>query len=147
MAGNQNSGGYRPSAPQNNFGVSATGGAGNSGQPSRYISGMPYGQGQELMQQQQGAPMLNVATQTPAQVTQAQLPEVTPLFADTQRPGEPVTQGNEMGLGAGPEILNLPSAPLPTQDTSAQVIRALYMQDPTNEDLRLVVKSLDEAGR
>ena len=28
MAGNQNSGGYRPTAPQNNTGVSATGGAG-----------------------------------------------------------------------------------------------------------------------
>ena len=147
MAGNQNSGGYRPSAPQNNFGVSATGGAGNSGQPSRYISGMPYGQGQELMQQQQGASMFKSASATPEQVSVTNLPQATPLFAATERPNEPVTQGNDMGPGAGSEILNLPSAPLPTQDTSAQVIRALYMQDPTNEDLRLVVKSLDEAGR
>ena len=58
MAGNENSGGNRPTAPQNNTGVSATGGAGSKdGQPNRYISGGTYGEGQALMQQQQSAPM------------------------------------------------------------------------------------------
>jgi hypothetical protein len=144
--GGKGSGGLRPTAPQNNFAVSATGGAGNSGQPSRYISGMPYGQGQALMQQQEAAPMAKVEAPKEPAVQVAAAP-VTPLFAPTERPNEPVTHGNDMGPGAGSEILNLPSAPLPTQDSSAQIIRALYMQDPTNEDLRLVVKSLDEAGR
>ena len=47
MAGNKNSGGYRPNAPQNNpANVSATGGAGQSGN----YTGFGYGQNQELNQ-------------------------------------------------------------------------------------------------
>lgn len=54
MAGNQNSGGYRPTAPQNNpANISATGGNGQSGkQPMRYIPGQAYGEGQKTMAQQ-----------------------------------------------------------------------------------------------
>ena len=43
MAGNQNSGGDRPTAPQNNpANISATGGAGQMGtQAAKYIPGLP----------------------------------------------------------------------------------------------------------
>jgi hypothetical protein len=34
---------------------------------------------------------------------------VTPLFAPTQRPGEPITTGIAMGAGAGPEVLAMQS--------------------------------------
>lgn len=114
MAGNQNSGGFRPSAPQNNpANVSATGGNGQSGrQPARYISGGTYGQGQELMNQQQGAPMAQAQTPTAGrpEFTPSNLPQVTPINAPTERPDEPVTTGIAMGPGAGPEALMLPSA-------------------------------------
>ena len=55
----ENRGGPRPTAPQNNpANVSATGGAGQSGtQGAKYYSGLPYGQGQAMMAQQQAAPM------------------------------------------------------------------------------------------
>lgn len=108
----ENRGGYRPTAPQNNpANISATGGAGQSGQPSRYISGMPYGQGKELMAQQQAAPMAATSKTSVPQISN--LPQVTPLTAPTERPNEPVTTGIAMGPGAGPEALMLPS----NQDT------------------------------
>lgn len=108
----ENRGGYRPTAPQNNpANVSATGGAGQSGQPSRYISGMPYGQGQQLMAQQQAAPMAATPKTSAPQISN--LPQATPLTAPTERPNEPVTTGIAMGPGAGPEALALPS----NQDT------------------------------
>jgi hypothetical protein len=114
MAGNQNSGGYRPTAPQNNpANVSATGGAGQSGrQPARYISGGTYGQGQELMNQQQGAAMAKAPSPTAAtpEAMVSNLPQATPITAPSERPDEPVTSGIAMGPGAGPEALMLPSA-------------------------------------
>ena len=113
MAGNQNSGGFRPSAPQNNpANISATGGNGQSGsQPARYISGGTYGQGQEMMAQQQGAPMAQTPSVNPAAQSMASnLPQATPITAPTERPEEPVTTGIAMGPGAGPEALTLPGA-------------------------------------
>ena len=60
-------GGVRPTAPQNNpANVNLLGGNGQSGtgsQAPKYIAGMGYGQGQAMMQQQQGAKM---AGPTPA---------------------------------------------------------------------------------
>ena len=105
MAGNSNSGGYRPTAPQNNTGVSATGGAGSkNGQPNRYISGGKYGEGKATMQQQQGAPM----SAGPAPIA---APQVAPLplenqpLSPTNNPMEPITAGVDFGPGPGSEAL------------------------------------------
>lgn len=110
MAGNQNSGGMRPTAPQNNpANISATGGNGQSG---RDYTGFAYGENQALSQQQAGAPMAKapspVASATPSMASN--LPQVTPITAPTERPNEPVTTGIAMGPGAGPEALTLPGA-------------------------------------
>jgi hypothetical protein len=121
MAGNQNSGGMRPTAPQNNpANVSGTGGAGQSGQPQRYISGMPYGQGQALMAQQQGAPMAAAPAATRL-APSPMLPNVTGIDEPTTRPDEPVTSGIALGAGPGPEALNMPSM----EDTSEDKQRLL----------------------
>lgn len=102
MAGNENSGGFRPTAPQNNpANISATGGNGQSGkQPMRYISGLPYGQGQETMAQQAGAPMAQAAP-TPSM----QLPQIRDLLSPTAFPEEPITAGSDFGPGPGSEVL------------------------------------------
>ena len=99
----ENRGGYRPTAPQNNpANVSGMGGAGQSGtQAAKYIPGLPYGQGQATMQQQMSAPMAGPAA-APS------MPMATPLFAPTERPNEPVTSGMDFGAGPGSEALNLP---------------------------------------
>lgn len=109
MAGNQNSGGMRPTAPQNNpANISATGGNGQSG---RDYTGFAYGQNQALSEQQAGAPMAKAPSPTKATPSMASnLPQVTPITAPTERPDEPVTTGIAMGPGAGPEALTLPGA-------------------------------------
>lgn len=94
------SGGDRPTAPQNNpANISATGGNGQSGkQPAQYISGLPYGQGQETMQQQLSAPMAKAATP----MMGMNLPT---LLDETQRPDEPTSAGVDFGAGPGSEVL------------------------------------------
>ena len=119
MAGNQNSGGMRPTAPQNNpANISATGGNGQSGngtQAARYVPGLPYGEGQATMTQQMSAPMAGPSA-TPS------IPAVTPLMAPTERPQEPVTAGMDFGPGPGSEALNLPQE-RPLSETLAAMIQ------------------------
>lgn len=147
----ENRGGYRPTAPQNNpANISATGGAGQSGtQPARYMSGLAYGQGQAQMQQQTSAPLAGnpVANATPVQ-TAPQLPSVIGLTEPTQRPTEPITSGIDMGAGAGSDAVTLPGmVPGAPVDNSAQLIQALYLQDPSNEDVRRMLEYLSAQGR
>jgi hypothetical protein len=119
----ENRGGNRPTAPQNNpANVSATGGAGQSGtQPARYISGLPYGEGQATMQQQQSAPMAGTQS-TPS------LPPITPLTAPTERPNEPVTAGMDFGAGPGSEALNLPR-----ERSLSEILASMIDIDPTGD--------------
>jgi hypothetical protein len=128
----ENRGGYRPTAPQNNpANVSATGGAGQSGtQPARYISGLPYGEGQATMQQQQSAPMAgpNAPSASSANPMETMLPSLTPLSAPTERPNEPITTGMDFGAGPGSEALNLPR-----ERTLSEVLSSMIDIDPTGE--------------
>jgi len=80
---------------------------GGPSQPTRYMSGGEYGEGQEMMNLQQSAPMAQAA-QTPSGKAPSRTPTATlpPLNAPSDRPGEPVTQGAPVGPGAGPEILS-----------------------------------------
>lgn len=108
MAGNENSGGMRPTAPQNN--PANVNGMGGNGQAGRDYTGFAYGQNKALAEQQAGASMAQapspVASATPSMASN--LPQVTPITAPTERPNEPVTTGVAMGPGAGPEALTLP---------------------------------------
>jgi len=126
-------GGMRPTAPQNNpANISATGGNGQAGtQAARYIPGMPYGEGQGTMQQQQGAPM---AGPTPrgavreAPINVPGMPPITPLTAPTERPDEPITSGVDFGPGAGSEALNLPR-----ERSLSEILASMIDMDPTGE--------------
>lgn len=145
----ENRGGYRPTAPQNNpMNVSATGGAGQSGtQPARYMSGLAYGQGQAQMQQQTSAPMAGNPVASAAPVAPS-LPSVMGLTEPTQRPDEPITSGVDIGAGMGSEAVALPGAvPDVMRDDSAKLIQALYLQDPSNEDVRRMLEYLSAEGR
>jgi hypothetical protein len=125
----ENRGGMRPTAPQNNpANVSATGGAGQSGtQAARYIPGLPYGQGQTTMAQQQSAPMAG-PTPMPTNMSSGMLPAVTPLTAPTERPNEPVTHGMDFGPGAGSEVLNLPR-----ERSLSETLSSMIQFDSTGE--------------
>ena len=85
-----------------------------------------YGAGVQQAAIKAGAPMgktpdVRGATATEVRQAAAQAP-VTPLFAPTQRPEEPITTGIPVGAGAGPEILGMNQ---PTMDTDVDKQRLI----------------------
>lgn len=108
-----------------------------SNQPARYISGLPYGQGEATYNQQTAAPM--------AENPLANIPtaDVTPLTAPTQRAYEPVTTGIDIGAGAGSEIL--PPMPSPSAPSLAETFSQLIRFD-TSGDSELVYRQLVDEG-
>ena len=85
-----------------------------------------YGSGVENAANKAGAPMARTADVRGARASDvraaaAQAP-VTPLFAPTQRPDEPITAGIPMGAGPGPEVLGINA---PSADTDADRQRLL----------------------
>ena len=107
-----------------------------SKQPARYISGMPYGEGQATYEQQTAAPM---AANPLAQVASA----VTPITATTQRADEPVTAGIDMGAGPGSEVL--PPMPMKSQPSLADTFNQLIKFDPSG-DAELIYRRLVDEG-
>lgn len=107
MAGNENSGGMRPTAPQNNpANVNALGGNGQSGQANPNYTGFAYGENGELQSQAAGAPM---AKDMPSVSSRAArvfpgMGEITPLDAPTQD-DLPISDGVDIGKGRGSEAL------------------------------------------
>ena len=105
-----------------------------SNQPARYISGLPYGQGQATYNQQIAAPM--AGTTEPSMG----LPLVE-LTAPTQRPNEPITSGIDVGPGPNSSIINLPN----TQPTVLSVLRQIAQNDPSGET-DLIFQTMLEKG-
>lgn len=106
-----------------------------SNQPARYISGLPYGQGQATYDQQTAAPMAGTAEMPMA------MPEVTRLTAPTQRPDEPITAGVDFGPGPDSTVINLPN----TQPTILNVIQTIAENDPSG-DAELIFLDLQNRG-
>jgi hypothetical protein len=78
-----------------------------------------YGSGVENAANKAGAPLAktpDVRGARASEVRAAAQEAVTPLYAPTQRPDEPVTAGIPMGAGPGPEILGMNQ---PSADTDA----------------------------
>lgn len=108
MAGNQNSGGFRPNAPQNNpANVSGTGGAGQSGN----YTGFAYGQNQALNNQRVEGNQAVASTKASTPSASASpyeginMPQLGTLFDPTSDPMEPTTAGVDFGPGPGSETL------------------------------------------
>lgn len=113
-------------------------------QASKYISGLPYGEGQEMMNIQGSAPMA-AAAQMPVSAP------VVPLSAPTQRAGEPVTSGVDAGLGPDMSSLGLGSKDV-AADESFRASLAAYMpvlmqvasRPDTSPETRNVIRQLRE---
>jgi hypothetical protein len=85
-----------------------------------------YGSGVENAANKAGAPLARTedvrgARASDVREAAAQAP-VTPLYAPTQRPEEPITSGIPMGEGPGPEVLGINQ---PSADTDADRQRML----------------------
>ena len=120
MAGNKNSGGANGGPQYSPMNVSATGGAGQSGQAKPNYRGFKYGENKKLDDQAGGARMATASTPPPApQVSAGQAPQggndmsslqgllsgLTPIDAEGADPSVPVSNGVDFGRGAGSEVL------------------------------------------
>jgi hypothetical protein len=135
-------GGYQVNAPQNNLGVSGTGGAGSAdGVPNIDYTGFAYGQNKLVNDAANSG--LAMGQQSPS-AGSISLPDATPITAPSENPDRPITYGMPFGDGAGTEVNPLPvGMAQDRQDPSRQVIRAMYAQNPRNEDLRYLVETMD----
>ena len=95
-------GGYRK--PANPAPVSGPGRMAKrtDGQPARYVPGLDYGEGQELMTQQQAAPMSSApgVNSNPTEADLAMLAQPRAGLFDPPEEGRPLTQGQPFGEGA-----------------------------------------------
>ena len=66
---------------------------------------------------------------------------LTELFAPTAKPNEPVTTGNPLGAGAGPETLNLPARSF----NATQILSRLAQNDPTGQ-IEMILQDLNGRG-
>lgn len=133
-------GGYRKPenpAPMSGPGALSQRTDGGPSQGAKYISGLPYGQGQETYSQQTAAPM---AAAEPAPAAPA-LPPMLSLNDMTQRPDEPLTAGLDIGEGPGSEVMNLPNRSQSLVDT----IRYLTQFDSSG-DAELIYRTLTDQG-
>ena len=128
-------GGYR--APSNPAPVSGPGALsqrtdGGPTQGATYISGLPYGQGQETYSNQVAAPMAGnpFAMDMP-----------TELMAPTARRNEPITTGVDVGDGAGSSVMNLPNQ----EPNIFMIMQNLAANDPSGES-ELIYNMLLQQG-
>lgn len=143
----ENRGGYRPTAPQNNpTSINPFGGNGQSGMNTDY-TGFTYGQNKAVNEQRQAAPIKPAPmTGTQAEAMRGIVQPIVPLDAPEADPNKPLTAGAALGAGPGPEVLNLPQG-VGTGfqvDSGIQAIRAMYVRDPRNQDLRRILELVDQ---
>ena len=135
-----NRGGYRKPenpAPMSGPGALSQRTDGGAAQGAKYISGLPYGQGQETYNQQTAAPMA-AGQAMPSAPT---LPPMLSLNDETQRPDEPLTAGIDIGEGPGSEVMNVANRSQSLVDT----IRYLTQFDPSG-DAELIYRTLTDQG-
>ena len=92
-----------------------------------------YGEGVETAAIKSGAPLAKTpdTRPTPASAVRdaAMVEEVTPLFAPSQRPGEPITAGIDAGAGPGANALMMN----PAREKISDVLAKMLPFDETGE--------------
>jgi hypothetical protein len=143
----ENRGGFRPTAPQNNpANINPMGGNGQSGMNTDY-TGFAYGQNKAVNEQRKAAPITAPApTSATAETRRLIQQPLIPLNAPTQYPDMPDTAGANAGDGPDESILNLPQGIGTGQnvDSGIQAVRAMYLRDPRNQDLRRILEIVDQ---
>lgn len=92
-------------------------------QPMQALPDAAYGEQATFRQDQSGAPMARASAPTQgAPAPTADLSNVVPFGADSQRPGEPITSGADAGAGPGSEALGSVN---PANDPGLQYVRDL----------------------
>jgi hypothetical protein len=105
--------------------------------PSAY-----YGEGVETAAIKSGAPLATTPSATASSAPSVAPAPVTPLFAPTQRPDEPITTGINRGPGAGTEALMMNKSIVKLSDTLA----AMLPYDNTGEIAVLYQEALSRGN-
>jgi hypothetical protein len=125
-------------------------------QAAKYISGLPYGQGQEMMNTQSSAPM-EASTPTPNPVPASQIAAagqqeqpvapmpVIPLNAPTQRPDEPVTSGANLGPGPDMASMGLSSPTVAQHQSASSFIQNLASSTDASPALQFLAQRINGA--
>jgi hypothetical protein len=105
-----------------------------------------YGEGVETQAMKSGAPLAKTGDVRPARAGDvreaAGQGPVTELFAETTRPGEPITAGIALGSGAGPEALMMSKNTIKLSDSLA----AMLPYDTTGEIAVLYQEALSRGN-
>lgn len=91
-----------------------------------------YGERKQMQEIVGGAPTAKTRGAADPQIgrPRTSLPEVTPLFAPSQRPDEPITAGIDMGAGPGSDVLGM--RPM-VQEKLSDVLARMIPYDDTGE--------------
>jgi hypothetical protein len=89
-----------------------------------------YGAGVENAANKAGAPLARTPDVRPTSRSEmgmapSQMEPVTPLYAPSQRPDEPITSGIPMGAGPGPEILGINQPSVDTDEDKQRLLSYL----------------------
>jgi hypothetical protein len=114
-------------------------GASGPGKYAKRLDRMPanfYGDQKQTGEIASGAPIASTPDTRPAPASEVKqaatsMGEVTPLFAPSQRPTEPVTQGVDVGAGAGSDALMMKS--LYSNNKVSDSLAAMLPYDTTGE--------------
>ena len=153
-------GGYqRPTSPAPVSGPGAlaqrTDGGPGSQQAMRYVSGLPYGEGQQMMNTQASAPMeaetptaalspTAIADSAPTQSQpQAAPAQVIPFSAPTMNPNEPVTHGADAGPGGDLSSLGLPNPDLNNYQNAKSMLGALASSHDASPALKYLAQRIN----
>lgn len=115
-------------------------------QKAQYVPGLPWGQGRSTLDTAQAAPLAgNPTAGAMGARTAPQLPPMQGLN-DLNPEGDP-TDGLPFGSPIGPDAIPTPAMAVPQPEQSIQMVQAMYMLDPTNQDLRYILEVASNQGR
>ena len=97
------------------------------GTPELKMGSIAYGEGGDTAAIKSGAPLektRGIADNVGGRPANPPMPQapVTPLFAPTTRPGEPITNGVDVGAGAGSNALMMQKSAVKLSDTLAKML-------------------------
>ena len=146
MAVTENRGGANGGPQYNPMNINPMGGDGQSGNID--YTGFGYSVNKEVNEQRKAFPLKSQPTGAKVvAATPDAGPAVIGIDEPSRYPDRPVTSGGALGDGAGEEALGLPAmSPVVEFDSGINAVRALYLQDPNNQDLKRILEFVDRPG-
>jgi hypothetical protein len=109
------------------------------------FTGQTYGQASQQASSQQSVSPGSAPADVQAQQVARPVPGAQSLTRPTERPGEPITAGVDIGAGPNAMQAGLTKPIMPQDDTLAR-LRALYSMFP-NDDLANMISKYESRGR